>query len=118
MIGSAHSCSGVLSGLLWRPVGLERTLCVEGTAALCLRAEGRSWRLWLSADGARTARLPEPGTAADDDDDDDPNAADASARGTADELVLAMYGRIPVDSVKLDGDRRLFDLLVAWDPED
>ena len=24
--------------------------------------EGRSWRLWLSADGARTARLPRPGT--------------------------------------------------------
>lgn len=114
LIGSAHSCSGVLSGLLWRPVGLERTLCVEGTAALCLRAEGRSWRLWLSADGARTARLPEPGTAADD----APNAADASARGTADELILAVYGRIPVGSLRLDGDRRLFDLLVAWDPED
>ncbi|WP_338019521.1 hypothetical protein [Saccharothrix deserti] len=45
------------------------------------------------------------------------DVADASARGTAGELVLAMCGRIPVDSLKLDGDRRLFDLLVAWEPE-
>ncbi len=72
--------------------------------------EGRSWRLWLSADGARTAGLPTPATAAGE------NPADASARGTANELVLAMYGRNPVDSLELDGDRRQFDLLVAWDP--
>ena len=50
-------------------------------------------------------------------DDEDPDAADASARGTANELVLAFYGRIPLDSLKLDGNRRLFDQLVAWDPE-
>ncbi len=78
--------------------------------------EGRSWRLWLSADGARTARVPEPGTMPATAAGEDPDAADASARGTASELVLAMYGRLPVDSLKLDGDRRLFDLLVAWDP--
>ncbi|MEU3529255.1 maleylpyruvate isomerase family mycothiol-dependent enzyme [Streptomyces sp. NPDC038707] len=71
--------------------------------------EGRSWRLALSADGARATRLPVPGTAP---------AADACARGTAGELVLALYGRIPVDSLELDGDRRLFDLLHAWEPED
>ena len=87
--------------------------------------EGRSWRLWLSADGARTASLPQPATmpatmratvpvtAAGE----DPDAADASARGTASELVLPMYGHLPVDSLKLDGDRRLFDLLIDWDPE-
>ncbi|MCM0673151.1 maleylpyruvate isomerase family mycothiol-dependent enzyme [Micromonospora phytophila] len=78
--------------------------------------EGRSWRNWLSADGARAARLPTPGTmpatAAVED------AADASARGTASELVLAFYGRVPVDSLKLDGDRRLFDLLIAWEPDE
>lgn len=74
-------------------------------------AEGRSWRLWLSADGARTARLPVSGTTPV------PDTADASARGTAGDLVLAMYGRIPVDSLELDGDRRLFDLLVAWNPD-
>jgi len=65
---------------------------------------GRSWRLWLSADGVRTTRLPLP-------------AADASVRGTASELVLVLYGRIPVDSLKVDGDRRLFDLLIDWDPD-
>ncbi|MGW4561274.1 maleylpyruvate isomerase family mycothiol-dependent enzyme [Streptomyces sp. NPDC004561] len=75
--------------------------------------EGRSWRLSLSADGARTTRLSAPGTAAGE----APDAAGASARGTAGELVLALYGRIPVDSLDLDGDRHLFDLLQAWEPE-
>ncbi|OJF11018.1 maleylpyruvate isomerase family mycothiol-dependent enzyme [Couchioplanes caeruleus] len=68
--------------------------------------EGRSWRLRLSGDGARIARLAEPVT-----------AADASARATASELVLVFYGRIPLDSVELDGDRRIFDQLIAWEPE-
>lgn len=84
-------------------------------------AEGRSWRNWLSGDGARAARLSAPGTAASDATataaGEDPGAADASARGTANELVLAFYDRIPLDSLKLDGDRRLFDQFVAWDPE-
>ncbi|MEV7980755.1 hypothetical protein [Streptomyces sp. NPDC086519] len=70
-------------------------------------AEGRSWRLWLSADGARTAPLPASAP-----------AADASLTGPAGELVLALYGRVPVDSLKLDGDRRVFDRLLAWDPEE
>ncbi len=70
--------------------------------------EGRSWRNWLSDDGARAARLP-MGEA--------PDAADACARGTASELVLAFYGRIPLDSLNLDGNRAVFDQLVAWDPE-
>jgi uncharacterized protein (TIGR03083 family) len=73
--------------------------------------EGRSWRLTLSADGARTARLPDPGTAS-------ATAADASLRGTAGELVLVLYGRIPADSLKIDGERRLFDQLLAWDPDE
>lgn len=77
-------------------------------------AEGRSWRLSLSADGARSTGLPTPGTTAGE----GPDAADASARGTAGELVLTLYGRIPVDSLKLDGDHRLFHLLKAWEPED
>ncbi|MFD8076240.1 maleylpyruvate isomerase N-terminal domain-containing protein [Streptomyces sp. NPDC059718] len=46
-----------------------------------------------------------------------PDAADASLRGTAGELVLALYGRVPVDSLEVGGDRRLFDRLLAWDPE-
>jgi hypothetical protein len=83
--------------------------------------EGRSWRLWLSGDGARIARLPAPGslpaTATATAAGEGPDAADVSARGTASELVLALYGRIPVDSLKLDGDRRIFDQLIAWDPD-
>ena len=49
---------------------------------------------------------------------EDPDGADASARGTASELVLVPYGCFPVDSLKLDGDRRLFDLLIDRDPDD
>ena len=71
--------------------------------------EGRSWRLRLSHDGARAARL--TSTAGED-----PDTADASARGTASDLVLMFYGRIPLDSLKLEGDRRIFDQLIAWDP--
>lgn len=77
--------------------------------------EGRSWRLRLSADGTRTTRLPTPGTTPATAVGED--AADASLRGTAGELVLARYGRIPVDSLKVDGDRRLFDLLLEWNPD-
>jgi hypothetical protein len=31
-------------------------------------------------------------------------------------LVLFFYGRIPLDSLKFEGDRRIFDRLAAWDP--
>ncbi|MFG2076416.1 maleylpyruvate isomerase family mycothiol-dependent enzyme [Nonomuraea maritima] len=71
-------------------------------------SEGRSWRLSLSADGARTVRIPGPGT--------EPDAASFSARGTANELVLILHNRIPIDSLELDGDRRVFEQLSAWDP--
>jgi hypothetical protein len=67
--------------------------------------EGRSWRLRLSAGGGRATRLTEPGP------------ADASVRGTASELVLLFYGRLPLDSLKLDGDRRIFEQLIEWDPD-
>jgi uncharacterized protein (TIGR03083 family) len=80
--------------------------------------EGRSWRLSLSADGARTTRLPAPGPAPAAAAGQGPGVADASAQGTANELVLVLYNRIPMDSLQLDGDRRLFDLLRAWDPDE
>ncbi|MEU7579756.1 maleylpyruvate isomerase family mycothiol-dependent enzyme [Streptomyces sp. NPDC041068] len=70
-------------------------------------AEGRTWHVSLSADGARITPVSAPGT-----------AADACVQGTADELVLALHGRIPVESLKVDGDRRLLDLLWAWDPDE
>jgi uncharacterized protein (TIGR03083 family) len=80
--------------------------------------EGGSWRLSLSADGVRSTRLRTPGTMPATAAGEDPDAADASLRGTASELVLALYARIPVDSLKVDGDRRLFGLLMAWDPDE
>ena len=73
--------------------------------------EGRSWRLWLSSSGARAARLC-PATAGEE-----PGPAYASAKGTASDLVLNFWGRHPLDPVELAGDRRVFDRLVAWDPE-
>ncbi|MFC7262250.1 maleylpyruvate isomerase family mycothiol-dependent enzyme [Streptomyces lutosisoli] len=73
--------------------------------------EGRAWRLSLSADGVRATTMPAAAA------DEDPDGADACLRGTASELVLALYDRIPVDSLKVDGDRRHFDLLIAWDPD-
>jgi hypothetical protein len=33
------------------------------------------------------------------------------------ERVLVFCGRIPVNSLKLDGDLRIFDQLIAWDPD-
>ena len=95
------------------------TTCVANTAAWPHKpavidyhaTEGRSWRLWFSADGARTARLPTPVAS------EGPEVAYASARGTAHELVMFCYGRIPMDSLQLDGDRRVFDQLIAWEPE-
>jgi uncharacterized protein (TIGR03083 family) len=81
-------------------------------------SEGRSRRLLLSADGARTAPLPGPGTMPATAAGQDPDAADASAWGTASELVLVLYDRIPINSLELEGDRRLLDQLSAWDPDE
>jgi uncharacterized protein (TIGR03083 family) len=81
----------------------------EPTAADFHATEGRSWRLSLSADGGRTTRLSSPTAVGEG-----PEPAAASARGTASDLVLALYERITIDSLQLDGDRRLFDQLSAW----
>ena len=75
-------------------------------------AEGRAWRVWLSADGARTARLPHDAAAGKG-----RETADVTAWGTAHELVLFFYGRIPTESLRSEGDRGIFDQLFAWDPE-
>ncbi|MFE9809087.1 maleylpyruvate isomerase family mycothiol-dependent enzyme [Streptomyces sp. NPDC005548] len=72
--------------------------------------EGQSWRLTLTANGTSTAPLPIPG--------ESPTEADAVLRGTAGDLVLVLYGRIPVNSLKVEGDGRIFDLLLAWDPDE
>ncbi|GAB1688289.1 maleylpyruvate isomerase N-terminal domain-containing protein [Krasilnikovia sp. M28-CT-15] len=73
-------------------------------------SEGRSLRVRLDRDGARVTRLHTSAAS------EDPDPADASAWGTANDLVLAFYGRIPLNSLKLEGDRRIFDQIVAWDP--
>jgi hypothetical protein len=80
--------------------------------------EGRSWRLWLSADGARVARLPEDGALTALAGSEGAGPADASALGTASDLVLFLYGRITADSLKVDGDPGVFDQLFAWDPDE
>jgi uncharacterized protein (TIGR03083 family) len=41
----------------------------------------------------------------------------ASARGTANEMVLFLYDRIATDTLQIEGDRHLFDLLRAWGDE-
>ncbi|MEU1498363.1 maleylpyruvate isomerase family mycothiol-dependent enzyme [Streptomyces sp. NPDC005732] len=77
---------------------------------------GHSWRLTVDGDGARCARVPAPGTTAVAAADGSPDAAGVSVHGTASELVLFVYDRIAADSVRLDGDAGLFDLLREWDP--
>ncbi|WP_179199240.1 maleylpyruvate isomerase family mycothiol-dependent enzyme [Streptomyces viridochromogenes] len=69
--------------------------------------EGPSWRLTLDADGARATRLSA-----------DVETPDLSVTGTAGELILCFYDRIPAASLRLDGDAGLLDLLRAWEPEE
>ena len=68
--------------------------------------EGRAWRLTLTADGVRSERLASASA-----------GAGATLTGSAGELVLALYGRVPVGLLKVEGDRRMFDRLLEWDPE-
>ncbi len=86
----------------------------EPTAFDFHSAEGRSWRLTVDGDGARTTRIPAPTAATGEDSD----AAGASVHGTASELVLYLYDRIQADSLHVDGDAGLLDLLRAWEPEE
>ncbi|MEU6532208.1 maleylpyruvate isomerase family mycothiol-dependent enzyme [Streptomyces sp. NPDC046928] len=71
--------------------------------------EGPSWRLTLDGDGARATRLPADATEA---------APGLSVTGTASELILSLYDRIPAASLQLAGDAGLLDLLRAWEPEE
>jgi MDMPI-like protein len=88
------------------------------TAFDCHATEGHSWRLTVDGDGARSTRLPTPGTTPATAADEGLEAAGASVHGTAGELVLFMYDRIPADSLHTDGDAGLIDLLRAWEPEE
>jgi uncharacterized protein (TIGR03083 family) len=70
-------------------------------------AEGRSWRVWLSDEGARVALLPH----------DTQEKADVAAWGSAHELVMFFYGRITAGSLRVEGDGTIFDRLFAWEPD-
>ncbi|GAA3665158.1 maleylpyruvate isomerase family mycothiol-dependent enzyme [Lentzea roselyniae] len=65
--------------------------------------EGRSWRLWLDADGARAGDVTEA-------------EPDATGRGAAADFLMWFYGRTQGESLKLDGDLRVLDRLVEWEP--
>ncbi|MET7368817.1 maleylpyruvate isomerase family mycothiol-dependent enzyme [Streptomyces sp. NPDC005566] len=77
-------------------------------------AEGRSWRLTVDGNGARVTRIPADTAATDE----DSGVVGASVHGTASELVLYLYDRIPAASLHVDGDAGLLDLLRAWEPEE
>ncbi|MFD6260253.1 maleylpyruvate isomerase N-terminal domain-containing protein [Micromonospora chalcea] len=70
--------------------------------------EGGWWRVRLSHDGVQVTRLPAGA---------DAGPADTAARSTAGDLVLAFYGRIPLDALSIEGDRRVLDRIAAWDPD-
>ena len=70
--------------------------------------EGSAWRLRLSAEGARVERLGDARA----------EEVDVTASAPAGDLVLVMYGRLPVDALTIEGDRRPLDGLVEWEPED
>ncbi|MFD0027502.1 maleylpyruvate isomerase family mycothiol-dependent enzyme [Streptomyces sp. NPDC055059] len=80
--------------------------------------EGHSWRLTVDGVGARSTRNSAPGTTPVAAAGQGPSTAGVSVRGTASELVLFVYDRIPADSLQIEGDAGLFDLLRAWDPEE
>ncbi|MBT0768434.1 maleylpyruvate isomerase N-terminal domain-containing protein [Kineosporia sp. J2-2] len=71
--------------------------------------EGVTWRLWLSSEGIRIARLT-------DDEIATAGPADATARSTAGDLMLVFYSRSPLETLMMDGDRAIFEQLAAWDP--
>lgn len=73
--------------------------------------EGPSWRVRLSAAGSSVSRLDALSTGAGS----DAAAADVSVRGSASDLVLMFYGRIPPESMQFDGDVAVFTLLRGWD---
>ncbi|GAA0569900.1 maleylpyruvate isomerase family mycothiol-dependent enzyme [Paractinoplanes ferrugineus] len=67
--------------------------------------EGPSWILDLSPSGARL----------------DPPASGeplATVHSSASELVLALYGRIPFDDLRVDGDRAVLAELLEWQPSE
>ncbi|MFJ8940437.1 maleylpyruvate isomerase family mycothiol-dependent enzyme [Streptomyces sp. NPDC102365] len=69
--------------------------------------EGRSWLLALDNAGAWPTPLK-----------DDAPPPSASATGTAEQLLLFVWGRSTPGDLKIGGDQQLFDQLIAWEPEE
>ncbi|MGI5501171.1 maleylpyruvate isomerase family mycothiol-dependent enzyme [Lentzea sp. CA-135723] len=65
--------------------------------------EGRSWRITVSEAGARIGEAQ--------------GGADATARGAAHDFLMSLYGRGGLEPLRLEGDVRVFDQFVAWEPE-
>ncbi|MCC9305519.1 maleylpyruvate isomerase family mycothiol-dependent enzyme [Kitasatospora sp. RB6PN24] len=65
-------------------------------------AEGTSWPLELDSAGAHLV--------------DGTTAVEASLRGPAGELLLALYGRLPLAAVQREGDQAVLQQLVEWPP--
>jgi hypothetical protein len=50
--------------------------------------------------------------------DGSPPEAAASLAGSANDLVLALYGRLGLVDVQVSGDRGLVEQLIGWGPRD
>ncbi|XHM06275.1 hypothetical protein PXH67_07115 [Streptomyces sp. P8-A8] len=44
--------------------------------------------------------------------------ASASATGTAEQLLLFVWGRRTLSDLKIEGDQQVFEQLIAWEPEE
>lgn len=64
--------------------------------------EGRSWGIRFDANGARIGLAD--------------GVADATVTAAASDFVLWFYGRVVPEELKIDGDERVVDRLIAWEP--
>ncbi|MYS69984.1 hypothetical protein GTY88_06020, partial [Streptomyces sp. SID5926] len=65
------------------------------------------WLLELDGTGAWPAPLT-----------DDAATPSAAATGTAEQLLLFVWGRLTLSDLKAEGDRQVFERLIAWEPEE
>ena len=47
-----------------------------------------------------------------------PGRRRTSATGTAEQLLLFVWGRLTLSGLKIGGDQRVFEQLIAWEPEE
>lgn len=95
-------------------------------AVVVLRAtDGADWRLELTAAGSHVSPasqraggsgLDAGAGAGAEGGAEALRARSVTARGSASDLLLALYGRVPMDSLDLDGDGEVLTQLRAWQP--